>query len=194
MTSAGSRPRGCGRYRPGCRAWSARRRTGPRERPAAAAPPRRRVGADDEVPGPTERDRKVVGSNPTSGSLLAMAEELGEAALAPERPGLDGSEWNVQVRGDLRLGEATEVRQHQDLTLLVWEAGERVTNLMSASVALGQLAAVLTGNILQVIQRACDVAPTTQMIDRSLTRDAEHPCGQASGGVVATVMSPEIGR
>lgn len=46
------------------------------------------------------------------GDQLASAEELGEAVQAPERPGLDGSKWNFQVRGDLCLGEATEVGQH----------------------------------------------------------------------------------
>jgi hypothetical protein len=123
---------------------------------------------------------------------LATAEELGEAAQAPERPGLDGSKRNAQVRGDLRLGEATEVCQHQDFALLVGQAGECGPDLMGASVALGQVAAVLTGNIVQVVQRDCGVAPTAQMIDGSLAGDTEHPGGQASGGVVAAVVSPDL--
>src|SRR5215211_4789310 len=63
---------------------------------------------------------------------------------------------------------------------------------MSTSVALGQFAAVLTGDIVQGVQRDCDVAPTAQVIDRSFAGNAEYPCRQASGGVVATVVSPDL--
>ena len=119
-------------------------------------------------------------------------EVLGEAAQAPKRPRLDGSKGNVQARGDLWLGEAAEVGQHQDLALLVGEAGERVTNLTAASVALGQLAAVVTGDIAQIVQRDGDVATAAQVIDCPFAGDAEHPRGQASGWVVATVVLPDL--
>ena len=78
------------------------------------------------------------------------------------------------------------------MTLLVRQAVERGTDLMSTSVALGQFAAVLTGDIVQGVQRDCDVAPTAQVIDRSFAGNAEYPCRQASGGVVATVVSPDL--
>src|SRR4029453_5882245 len=119
-------------------------------------------------------------------------EVLGEAAQAPKRPRLDGSKWNVQVRGDLWLGEAAEVGQHQNLALLVGEAVERVTNLTAASIALGQLAAVLTGNIAQVVQRDGDVGTAAQVIDCPLGGRTDTPPGQASGWVVATVVLPDL--
>ena len=78
-------------------------------------------------------------------AFVLRGEEFGEAAQAPECSGFHGSKGKVQVCGDLRLGVAAEVRQHQDLALLHGQAGKGAANLMGACIALGQFSAVLTG-------------------------------------------------
>jgi hypothetical protein len=63
---------------------------------------------------------------------------------------------------------------------------------MGACVAIGQFSAVLTGEVVQDLQRNGGVALTAQVVDRSVAGDAEHPSRQAPGGVVATVVSPDL--
>jgi hypothetical protein len=45
------------------------------------------------------------------------------------------------------LGVAPEVRQHKDLALLLGQADEGAANFVGACIALGQFAAVLTGDV-----------------------------------------------
>src|SRR5918994_3646662 len=80
-------------------------------------------------------------------AFVLWDKEFGEAAQAPERSRFNGSKRKVQVGGDLRLGVAAEVRQHQDLALLLGQAGEGAANLMGASIALGQFSAVRTSEV-----------------------------------------------
>src|SRR4030095_1515453 len=125
-------------------------------------------------------------------AFVLRDEEFGEAAQAPERSRFHGSKGKVQVCGYLRLGVAAEVRQHKDLALLHGEADERAANLMGACIALGQFSAVRTGQVVQGLQRDGGVALATQVVDRSVAGDAEHPSRQAPGGVVATVVAPNL--
>jgi hypothetical protein len=76
--------------------------------------------------------------------------------------------------------------------LLVRQAVERVANFMGACIALGQFSAVLTGDVVQGLQRDGGVALTTQVVDRPVAGDPEHPSRQAPGGVVATVVPPDL--
>src|SRR5215211_4220100 len=63
---------------------------------------------------------------------------------------------------------------------------------MGACIALGQFSAVLTGNVIHGLQRDGGGALAAQVVDRSVAGDAEHPSRQAPGGVVATVVSPNL--
>src|SRR5829696_3337809 len=125
-------------------------------------------------------------------ALVLRDKELGEAAQAPERSRFHGSKGKAQVGGDLRLGVAAEVRQHQDLALLHGQADEGAAHFMGACIALGQFSAILTVDVVQGLQRNGGVALTTQVVDRSVAGDAEHPPRQAPGGVVAAVVSPNL--
>src|SRR5215207_11251420 len=63
---------------------------------------------------------------------------------------------------------------------------------MGTCIALSQFSAVLTGDVGQGLQRDGGVALTAQVVDRSVAGNAEHPPRQAPGGVVATVVSPNL--
>src|SRR5215207_6710964 len=63
---------------------------------------------------------------------------------------------------------------------------------MGACIALGQFSAVRTGEVVQGLQRDSGVALATQVVDRSVAGDAEHPPRQAPGRVVATVVSQNL--
>src|SRR4029453_18865860 len=125
-------------------------------------------------------------------ALVLREKEFGEAAQAPERSRFHGSKRKVQVCGYLRLGVAAEVRQHNDLALLHGQTDERAANFMGACIALGQFSAVLTGDVVQGVQRDGGVALATQVVDCSVAGDAQYPSRQAPGGVVATVVSPNL--
>src|SRR5215207_2046687 len=63
---------------------------------------------------------------------------------------------------------------------------------MGTCIALSQFSAVRTGDVGQGLQRDGGVALATQVVDRSVAGNAEHPSRQAPGGVVATVVSPNL--
>src|SRR4029450_2167331 len=81
---------------------------------------------------------------------------------------------------------------HTRLALPPGQADERAANFMGACIALGQFSAVRTGDVVQGLQRNGGVALATQVVDRSVAGDAEYPPRQAPGGVVATVVSPNL--
>ena len=64
--------------------------------------------------------------------------------------------------------------------------------LTAPHVAFGHVAAILPDKTANALQRNCCAALAAQMIDRPIAGDAEDPCLQASGGVVAIVVPPDL--
>src|SRR5439155_11707412 len=99
--------------------------------------------------------------------------------------------------GDLRLAEAAEVRQLDDLALLVRERPERRLDLARLVVArrldvgaLARLEALFDALVARPPAVVDDRAP--QRIDRAVVDDAEHPCAhRAARAVVARARAPQ---
>src|SRR5206468_9000599 len=129
--------------------------------------------------------------------LREPAELAAQLLQAQPHPALDGADRRLEHLGDLRMREAAEVGQLDDLALLGWERSERLAHVARLVAARGLDVRALAG--LQALLDALVAGAAAvvdhrapQRVDRAVVHDAEDPrAHRAARAVVARARAPE---